>query len=132
MKFKVGEFRNISEGLEEILTKELPVKPAYWLARFLIKLDSEVKAFERVRLNLAVQHAKKDKDGNPILIIRKDKDGKDINEYKIADAKAFEKEFLELIEEEIEIDFKPIKLEALGDVKLKPITLAKLGKIIEE
>ena len=130
MKITVGEIRLINEGLNEILEKELPVKPAYWLSRFMIKLDTELMAFEKARINLAIKHAKKDKDNKPLF--KKDKDGKKINEYDISDMNAFQKEFAQLAEEEFEIDFKPIKLEMLGDIKLKPITLAKLEKIIEE
>jgi len=130
MNFKVGEINSIEEGLNEILNKELPAKPAYWLARFLISLNNEFNASEKARLNLISKYAKKDKNGNPLTLMRKDKNGKDSNEYDMADMKAFQKEFMQLNEEEFEIDFKPIKLEMLGDIKLKPITLARLGKII--
>lgn len=130
MKIKVNEIGNIVEGLNEILQKEIPVKPAYWLARFVNKLDNEIKAFERVRMNLVTQHARKDEDGK-LLFVKNDK-GENTNQYDIADMVAFQKEFAELAEEELEIDFKPIKLEQLGDIKLKPMTLAKLEKIIEE
>lgn len=130
MKIKVNEIRSIGEGLNEILEKELPVKPAYWLARFANKLDSEIKAFERVRMNLVTQHAKKDENGK-LLFIKNDK-GENTNQYDITDMVAFNKEFAELAEEELEVNFKPIKLEQLGDIKLKPMTLAKLEKIIIE
>jgi len=130
MKFKLNEIRLATEGLAEILEKELPVKTAYWLARFLDKVNSENASMEKARINLVKKHAKKDDKGNPMFV--KDKDGKDTNQYDIPDVDAFQNEFIELTNEEVEIDFKPIKLEQLGDIKLKPITLAKLGKIIEE
>jgi hypothetical protein len=130
MEIKAGEFRNINAGLNEILQKELPVKQAYWLARFLNKLDSEEKAFEKARINLVTKHAKKDDKGKPLF--KKDKDGKDLNEYDIPDLDAFTKEFELLIEEKIEIEFTPIKLSDLGDIKIKPIVLAQLEKIIIE
>ena len=129
MKIKAGEIRFIHEGLKEILQIELPVKPAYWLARFLTKLNQETESFEKARLNLAIKHAKKDKEGKALY--KKDKDGKQLNEYDVPDIEAFNKEFLLLAEEEFEIDFKPIKLDDLGDIKLKPVILAKLEKIIE-
>lgn len=130
MKFKLNEIRLATEGLGEILEKELPVKTAYWLARFLDKVNSENASMEKARIILVKKCAKKDKKGNPLFV--KDKDGKDTNQYDITDMDAFQNEFIELTNEEVEIDFKPIKLEALGDIKLKPLTLAKLGKIIEE
>lgn len=130
MKLKLNEIRLATEGLNEILEKELPVKTAYWLARFLDKVTSENASIEKARLNLVKKHAKKDKEGNPMFI--KDKDGKDTNQYDIPDIDAFQNEFIELTNEEVEIEFKAIKLSDLGDIQLKPITLAKLGKIIEE
>ena len=131
MEIKVGEFRNLNEGLNEILNIELPVKPAYWLARFLTKLSEEEKVFEKARINLVTKHSKKDKKGKPVIITSK-VEGKDVSNYDLADPEAFQKEFEQLVEEKIVIDFNPIKLSDLGDINLKPITLARLGKIIEE
>lgn len=129
MKIKVGELKVIGEGLSEILGKELPVKPSYWLARIATKLDSELRAFEKARVNLVIKYARKDEKGNPI--VKKDKDGKPTRDYDVPDMDAFNKEYDELAEQEIEININPIKLDALGDINLKPIILAKLEKIIE-
>ena len=111
-------------GLDVILAKELPVKPAYWLARFLDKAGSEFKAFEKTRLKLVEKYAEKDKDGKPKM---KKAEGDRPQQYDLSDAgmKKFNEELAELGKE-------PIKLEQLGDIKLKPIVLVQLGKIIEE
>jgi len=130
MKFKLNEIRLATEGLSEILEKELPVKTAYWLARFLDKVNSENASMEKARINLVKKHAKKDKDSNPMFIL--DKDGKNTNQYDIPDINAFQDEFIELTNEEVDIEFKPIKLEQLGDINLKPIVFVQLGKLIEE
>lgn len=131
MEFKAGEFKGINEGLVEILNKELPVKTAYWLARFLNKFESEANAFEKARINLVTKHGKKDENGK-LVIIKSIIEDKEVSNYDMVDLEAFQKEFEQLIEEKIEIDFKPIKLADLGDIKIKPFTLAKLEKIIEE
>jgi hypothetical protein len=130
MKLKAGEIRKIGDGLKEILDKELPVKPAYWLARIATKLESEGTAFEKARISLVTKHAKKDKDGKPEVM--KDKNGKPTNQFNIPDMEAFNKEYLELANQEIDLDINPIKLADLGDISLKPVTLARLNKIIEE
>lgn len=132
MKFNLNEVRAMTEGLDVILQTELPVKPSYWLARFLDKVQSEMTAMEKARMKLIEKYAKKDKDGKPIF--KKDKDGKQMNEYDLTkkNLEAFGKEFATLGEEEFEIDFKPIKLDQLGDIKLKPMVLVQLGKIITE
>ncbi len=118
-------------GLDVILAKELPVKTAYWLARFLDKVGVEFKAMDKARIKLLEKYAKKDKDGKPMM--KKVEKGKQ-QEYDLTDdnMKKFQAEFAEFGKEEFDIDFNPIKLEQLGDVKLKPLVLVQLGKVIEE
>ena len=132
MKFTLNEVMTMQKGLDVLLAKELPVKTSYWLARFLDKIGSEFKAMESARVKLVEKYATKDKDGKPVM--KKDKDGKPLNEYDLdkASMEKFQTEFAELGKEEFEIDFKAIKLEQLGDIKLKPIVLVQLGKIIVE
>jgi len=134
MKFRLKEIMTMQAGLDVILTTELPVKPAYWLARFLDKVRSEIGATEKARVKLAEKYVKKDKDGK--LMLKKDSKGKLIDppEYDFTKENLikFGKEYTELSEQEFEIDFKPIKLADLGDIKLKPIVFIQLGKLIEE
>lgn len=144
MKFTLNEVRGMTEGLDAILAKELPVKIAYWLARFLDKVQSEMKASETARIKLVEKLSKKDKDGKPIM--KKDKDGKQLEppQYDLTkeNMEKFQTEFAELGKEGFEIDFKPIKLADLDTeacekcgqkkFKIKPIVLVQLGKIIEE
>jgi len=131
MKISLNEVRGMQAGLDVILAKELPIKPAYWLARFLDKIRSEMEAMEKARVKLVEKLAKKDKDGKPIM--KKAKDGEP-QQYDLTDENMakFQVEYNELGKEEFEIDFKPIKLVDLGDITLKPIVLVQLGKLIEE
>lgn len=144
MKFTLNEVRGMTAGLDVILAKELPVKIAYWLARFLDKISSEMKASETARIKLAEKLATKDKNGK--FLFKKDKDGKELEpqqyDFTKANNEKFQTEFTELGKEEFEIDFKPIKLADLDTeacekcgqkkFKIKPIVLVQLGKIIEE
>ena len=134
MKISLNEVRGMQAGLDVILAKEIPIKPAYWLARFLDKIRAEMEAMEKARIKLVEKLAKKDKDGKPMF--KKGKDGKQIepNQYDFTDENMakFQAEFDELGKEEFDVDFKPIKLEQLGDINLKPIVLVQLGKLIEE
>ena len=127
MKFSLNEIMGMNEGLNVILAKELPVKTSYWLARFLDKVGSETKALETARMKLLEKYVKKDKDGKPIM-------KKDSNEYDLTktNLEKFQAEFADLGKVEFDIDFKAIKLDQLGDIKLKPIVLIQLKKIIEE
>lgn len=130
MKITLNEVRGMQAGLDVILAKELPVKTSYWLARFLDKVSVEFKAIETARMKLVEKYATK-KDGKPMM--KKDKDGKS-QEYDLTkeNMEKFQAEFAELGKVEFEIDFNPIKLEQLGDIKLKPIVLVQLGKLIVE
>ena len=132
MKVTLNEVRQMQPGLDVILAKELPVKTAYWLARFLDKVRAEIGSTENIRMKLVDKYAKKDKDGK--FIFKKDDKGKDLQEYDFTKENYinFVKEYDELSQIEMEIDFKPIKLADLGDITLKPVVLIQLGKIIEE
>ena len=134
MKITLNEVKKMTEGLNVLLGKELPIKPAYWLARFLDKIRSELDAMEKARVKLIEKLSQKDKDGKSLF--KKDKAGKllDPKQYDLTDEDMvkFQEEYNELGKEEFEIDFKPIKLEQLGDIVLKPIVLVQLGKLIEE
>lgn len=125
MKIKLGEASLMKDGLNELLEREIPAKVSYWLARFLEKVNKELTAMDKARMNLVNQYADKDKDGKPII---------ENDQYKFSDNNMaeFTKEFNELLDEEFDIDFKPIKIDSLGDIKLKPITLVQLAKIIVE
>ena len=134
MKISLNEVRGMQAGLDVILAKEIPIKPAYWLARFLDKIRSEMEAMEKARIKLVEKLAKKDKDGKPAF--KKGKDGKQLDppQYDLTDENMakFNEEFNELGKEEFEIDFTAIKLSDLGDISLKPIVLVQLGKLIVE
>ena len=142
MKLTLAEIRSMAPGLNAILGKDLPAKPSYWLARFMDKVQSEMRAIEKARMNLVRKFAKKDK--REAILFIKDKDGKDTNQidFTKGNFEKFQKEFAKLLEEKIEIKFKPIKLKDLdvevcpkcGRKKLviKPIILLQLGKIIVE
>ena len=132
MKFTLNEVLGMKQGLDVILAKELPVKTAYWLARFLDKVKAEYTAMDKVRITLIEKYAKKDKDGKPMM--KKVKDGERPKEYDLTDEnmEKFQAEYAELGKTEFEIDFKPIKLDQLGDIKLKPIVLVQLGKLVVE
>lgn len=127
MKFNLNEIMAMTEGLNTILAKELPAKTSYWLARFLDKVASEQKAMEKARVKLLEKLAKKDKDGKPLM--KKDKDEYDLTK---ANMTKFQTEINELGKEEFDVDFKAIKLDQLGNIKLKPIVLMQLKKIIVE
>jgi len=132
MKITLNEIRGMQIGLNEAMLLALPSKTAYWFKRFMDVIVREIKVHEKFRLSLAVEYAKKDKDGKPLF--KKDKKGKQLNEYDLTQKNfiEFAKEYDKLSQQEIYVPFEPIKLEQFGDTKITPDLLYKLGKLIKE
>lgn len=118
---KLGELREIMEGLNEMLDKELPIKTAYWFGKLAKKIQKEYGELEENRMKLVQKHAKKGETGNPII---------ENDKFVFANQDSFNAQFLELLETEVQIDFKPIALDRLGDIKLSPIAMIGLEKFL--
>jgi hypothetical protein len=121
MKVQIGEIRDIVEGIDRL--PEIAVKPAYWLGRIRSYLLTETQKFEKTRLELIKKYSETDDKGN---IIRDEKTGQPKN----LDKNTFQEKYLEVLNREIDIPFKTIKLEELKLEKVKPEILAKLEKIV--
>lgn len=140
VKLTLKETRIAMVGLNAILGIDLPARPSYWLARYQDKISSEMKAIETARIQILNKYVKKDKEGKPLR--KKDKDGKLLNQYDFSDANKakFEEEFDKFLDNETEISYEPIKLADLDaevcekcgrpKLRIKPIILAQLGKIV--
>lgn len=122
IKIQLGELKDIAGGLNEILSKELPIKPAYWFGKLAKEIRKELLEFDENRMNLVKKYASRDEHNE--LVIEE-------NKYKFNDISLFNSAFKELADTEIEIDFTPISLDQLGDVKISPMVMMGLEKFIE-
>lgn len=124
MKLKLGELRSIIEILPVVLKKDLPGgKTSYWLARALVDITKEFGVLEETRKKLIEdKHGKRytkdkkdskgkliEKKGELAMLIPEDKDGNAIGPgtYIMKDMAAFEKDFTEIAEQDIEIKYEP-------------------------
>ena len=123
MKLTLGEALDMAKALPTLLDKEIPVRPAYWLGRAVDQINSKLKAFEAVRFKLIEKYGEKDSDGKLI-----NEDG----QYKIADTDGFNKEYSDIIGEEIEIEHNQISVEDLGDIKIASSAMIGLGKLLKD
>lgn len=122
VKATIREILGATNGLKEISTLELPVKTSYWLARSIDKINKELKIFNEKAAELREKYAKKDSDGNVV----KNEDGTiDFGD----NAEAIDKEYGELLDIEVEVDFKVVNL-ADVDCNVKPAVLIGLEKFI--
>jgi len=161
VKLKLGELRGIIETLPEVLKKDLPGgKTSYWLARAVIDIQKEFQVFEDTRKKLIedkygkkyTKDKKVDgkvvwKKGELIMQVRKDADGNEakdangnvISTYVLTDQAAFNKEFMELAEQEVEIKYEPrpiddfiVKEDGKEKNVLNGIEILGLGRLIKE
>lgn len=123
VKIKLEETKPIVFALREILKKELPIKPSYWFGKLAGKIGEEARLFENERMKLVDKYAAKDIDGKLKAVN---------DEYQFSDEnkQPFTDGYKELAETEIEIDFKPININDLGDVVVKPNVIMALEKFI--
>jgi len=82
-----------NQAIESLKAKKLPIKAQYWIRRVLDKIERSFKILEDTRQELVKQHAKKDDNGNPLIIMagfKKITDkAKDIEGYEAAKAGDF-------------------------------------------
>jgi len=121
MKLTLAEVRWMQKGLSAITQMPLPIKVSYKLSKLFQFCNKEMAAVEQARVDLVKRLA----EPNP----------ETPGELKVTaeNEEVFRKEFEELLLEEVEIDFTPIKLSELSsELKLSPVEMASLSKVIEE
>jgi hypothetical protein len=116
MKFKVMEINVARAGLQEVLKAKLPTKVAFRLIRIARVLDDVLKDVESSRALIVDKFTQKDEDGNPVH--PKDEKGAEQPEQVVlTDHKAYLEELTELLENEVDLEFDPIKEEDLSDIE---------------
>jgi len=119
MKLKMFEIRNMKEPLEKLIGREIPVKVAFRLNNLVKQFDVYLTEIEEYRVKLINTYGKKDEEKGEIVVPPK----------KMKD---FMKEMNELLNEEVEIDIKPINVNMFGDdLMLSTKDLMILEKIFE-
>jgi len=133
MKITLYEIRALNAGVNAIMTRELPPPTANLFNRLIVKFIEKMKASEKERVKLAIEYAKKDDDGKPIM--KRGKKGKRTNEYDLTKENIIKMgvEWDKLCQEEIEFPFEPLKAtkEVFGET-ITPDMFYQLGKLIEE
>lgn len=129
MKIKMAEIKAIEEPLSKLMTKELNIKIAYRLSKFLKVVGVELQELENNRIRLVRKYGNKveNKDNDP-----KKKNNKGEVEFKITpkNEQKFIDEYNELLRLEIEVDFNPILLSELEGIQITTIDMMRLENII--
>lgn len=114
------------ETMQNLSTKTLRGRTAYQVARLLKRLEAELATYNDTRLKLVEQYAKKKEDGSFEL--------NEKNEYQFTqeNMQAYINEMNNLLQEKIEIDANPLKLDDLLDLEFTPAEMVTLEPFIEE
>lgn len=105
MNMKLGEIRGNLQGLLNIAGKRFPAKVCYAISKNAKKLEKEYKELEEQRVKICESYADKDEDGK---IITQEKDGNTMYVFSDENEKLCNKEYMELLEEEVDIDIRTV------------------------
>jgi len=119
MKFELKEIFGITRSLPKLTEKELPIRVSYRLLKFLKQCSEEMETLEKARVKLVEKYSE-------------ETENKDSMKVSEENTPKFQEEFAALMEEEVEIDFTPIKINELGDIKVSTNDLMPLQRILEE
>lgn len=98
---QITEFQ---EGAEKSSLK-LPAEASYMIHRNEQLIMQKYAKYEKQRIALLKKYVEVDKDGKPVMDKKEGEDGKEQVSLKFKDEKAFDKDFQELLAQELEIQF---------------------------
>lgn len=106
MKIKLKEIERTLVGLRSAADKKLPIKISYPIAKNLSVFQKEYDIINSERIKLMESYADKDENGVPNI---------EDNQYKFSGngLKLFQKEYLDYLETEIDVDTSKINIEDL-------------------
>lgn len=121
---KIKHLYELHQGLGAIANKELPIKTAFSIQQNLTKVEVEVKNAETIRQKIIKKYT--DEEATRKL---KEPGKVQLKADKLEDCS---RELNELMEQEIGIKLKKIKIDDLDGLTVKPITLNQLRHILAE
>lgn len=113
---KLGQILDSMDAVNNLMTEKVTIGTALKLKKIAEEITKATELFDEKRKELLEKYGEAQEDGN----------------YKINDVEAFNTEIMPILDEDIDIDIKKINVDALEDVKLDTITVAKLEWILED
>jgi uncharacterized protein with von Willebrand factor type A (vWA) domain len=115
MKVKLIEVYSSVATLNKLIEEPLPARVSFKLMKLLNQLNAEVKLVEDQRLKLVKQYSE---DGSTVSDTNKD---------------SFIQEFTEFLNDDIDLAWEPIEIDALGEnIKLSVTDLSKMQYLFSE
>jgi hypothetical protein len=99
-----------------------PIKAnvAFRLSKISKKIESQANIFGDLKSKMIEKHGEKNGDGGKHVT-------KDMKNWK-----KYEKEITDLLNEEVDLNFKKITLSSISNVKLTPLQIEAIGWLIQE
>jgi len=118
MKLKIKEILDGLAILQKISGFSLPAKVSYNIMKNMKKIEHELKPFEESRFQLIHKYGKEGDDGKT-----------SVTEENMPN---FFKDITSILDEDIEVDIRQIKIEQIEEVKLTPNEMQFIDFIIEK
>lgn len=115
-KIKLRELRDITTSLVKLVTMDLPAKISYRMTRLVKLIKGELQDLEEVRVELVKKHGIQTEQG---IVVKEN-------------IEEFNKDFNEILDEEIEITFIPVNLSSIGEKNLSALDMLNLEIFIRE
>ena len=124
MKIQLRELKAADQALTKVFNMPFSnAKLAYSVMKISKKVLGELTDMEEVRVSLIKKYGELDKAGNPLL---------EGNRFKMKDQKAFEAEWNELLDKEIDLDVWMLPFETIQSAGLSIAELSTIDKFIDE
>ena len=121
MKVKLLDIKNAESALQAIINSSMPIKLAYKMSKLLDQVTSELKAIEKLRVDLVKKYGGEDPSTKNVVV----------PEENIS---KFISDYVSLLEAEstLEIIQIPYSLILEADVKLTPLQVVSLKNFLED
>lgn len=123
MKVRIGQLYQGVRTLNKLVDLELPIGHTFRLTKIVSRAREDFNAIEKIRDRLVRQHG----------VAVTNEDGVETG-YQVPDDKraAFFNDFVEVLNEEVEIDWTPISVDSLPNVRLSINELAAVSFLFVE
>lgn len=107
-------------ALNELEKQDFPITTAFKISKLISVTETDYALTEKARTELVEKYGEKKEDSDVCEIVDNSK------------ANLFVKEFMGLLEKDVDINFEKLTLKELEGIKIKPISLKYLSGFIEE
>ena len=124
LKLKLGEVNLLNQELAVLSSYALPITTRFWIAKLVEQLEDAQSRVDGFYKESFEKNCDKDENGAPIVYVMEDgkvKRDERGNPFFTENGVKSVVEVQPLLEEEIEVDYKVIKLKDIGDLKVKEV-----------